>query len=139
MSTDDEFFVKERGALEKKTVELKAQLRETEGRAEEWLELTEKTFNFALYAHKAFLMGTLEAKREILKSLGENPILKDGKLNIPAYEWLIPIGNGYTALEAEYRKLEPAGMLVDERQKEALASIRLRWRGRPDSNRRSLP
>ncbi len=137
--TDDEFFVKERDALEKKIVELKAKLRETEGRAEKWLELTEKTFNFALYARKAFIVGTLEAKREILKGLGENPILKDGKLNVPAYEWLVPIGNDYPALEAEYQRLEPWKMPIDTRRTEALTSIRTRWRGRPDLNRRSPP
>lgn len=133
--TDDEFFIKERDALEKKIVEIKAQLRETEGRADKWLELTEKTFNFALYAHKTFLTGTLEAKKEILRGLGENPILKDRELNISAYEWLVPIGNDYPALETEYLRLEPEKLPMNAVRTEALASIRTRWRGRPDSNR----
>lgn len=137
--TDDDFFVRERDALEKKITELKGHLRETEGRAEQWLELTEKTFNFALYAHKAFLLGSPETKREILRGLSQNSILKDEKLTISAYEWFIPIKNSYPALKAEYERLEPLKMPMDTARNEALASIRTEWRGRWDSNPRSLP
>ncbi len=135
----DNFFLQEKGELEKKILQLKANLRDTEARAEKWLELTEKTFNFALYAHKAFLFGTLEVKREILKGFSQNSVLKDGKLNISPYEWFIPIGNAYPELETEYKKLEPWKRPLDSTREEALASIRLKWRGRWDLNPRSLP
>ena len=52
---DDEIFIKEKNTLQGKIAQVKERLRETETRAEWWLELTEKTFNFATYARKAFM------------------------------------------------------------------------------------
>ncbi len=52
---DDETFIKEKNTLQSKISQFKENLRETETRAERWLELTEKTFNFATYARNAFI------------------------------------------------------------------------------------
>lgn len=52
---DDETFIKERDVLQAKIIKLQMELRDTESRAEKWLELTERTFNFACYAHKKFI------------------------------------------------------------------------------------
>ncbi len=46
---------------------------------------------------------------------------------------------GYKPLEAEYLRLEPEKTLATTGRNNALTSIRLRWRGRPDSNRRFVP
>ena len=124
---DDETFIKEKDELQTKITQLKGKLRETETRAEKWLELTEKTFNFATYARKAFLTGGLELKKEILMTLGENLIIKDQKLYIEPNEWLIPIGNEYPALEKEYQRLELDKPLANTTQNEALVSVRARW------------
>jgi len=69
---DDETFIKESNSLKGKINQLKENLRQTETRAEKWLELTERTFHFATYARKAFIDGTIEQKREILAALGSN-------------------------------------------------------------------
>ena len=131
---DDETFIKQRNDLQNKISRLKKELRETESRAEHWLELTEKTFNFATYARKAFLTGGLELKKEILMTLGENVIIKDKKLHIEPNEWLQPIRNDYPALEKEYLGLEPLKMPLNKAKTEALSSVRTRWQGYQDSN-----
>ena len=85
---DDETFIKEKNELQSKIVQMKENLRETETRAEKWLELTKKTFNFATYARTAFLkaneMGKagLELKKEILMALGKTPTIINKKLII---------------------------------------------------------
>lgn len=124
---DDETFVKEKNTLTSKINQMKGKLRETENRAEKWLELTEKTFSFATYARKAFLTGGLELKKEILLALGRAPIIKDQKLLIEPNEWFIPIKNGYPALEKEYSRLELQKMPMNKAKTEALASVRARW------------
>jgi len=124
---DDEQFIKEKNSLLIKIKQLKKKLRQTENRAEKWLELTEKTFNFATYAHIMFIKGRLEAKKEILMGLGQNPTIKDGKLSIQGNEWLQPIANGYPALEKEYLRLEPAKNRTNKAKIEAIASIRTQW------------
>lgn len=131
---NDDIFIKERDILENKIVKLKEVLRETETRAEKWLELTEKTFNFATYARKAFITGGLELKKEILMTLGQNPIIKDGKLIIEPNEWLQPIADHYPALEEEYLRLELSGMPMNKEKTEALTSVISRWQGRQASN-----
>ena len=135
---DDETFIKEKNTLQIKISQFKENLRETETRADKWLELTEKTFNFATYARKAFLMAEgkqgLELKKEILLALGKTPIISDGKLIIEPNEWFIPIKNEYPALEAEYSRLEPNEMPMNEARTEALTSVRTHWLRRRESN-----
>ncbi len=135
---DDETFVKEKNELQGKIYQLKEKLRETETRAERWLELTEKTFNFATYARKAFITAKgkegLELKKEILMALGEVPMIKGEKLYIEPNEWLVPIKNRYHALEAEYLRLEPTKMPMNKAKTEAFASVRARWLPGLDSN-----
>jgi site-specific DNA recombinase len=126
---DDETFSKEKNTLQGKITQLKQNLRETESRAERWIELTEKTFRYATYARKAFLEGGLELKKEILMAIGKAPIIKDGKLTIEPNKWLVPIKNGYPALAAEYARLEPMKMPMNKAKKEALASLRAHWLG----------
>ena len=135
---DDETFIGEKNTLQKKITQLKEQLRETETRAERWLELTEKTFSFATYARKAFLMAKgkegLELKKEILLALGKTPIMKDEKLFIEPNDWFVPIKNSYPALEKEYAGLELTKKPDIKAQTEALSSVRAHWLRRRDSN-----
>lgn len=88
---DDETFIRERNGLQSKISRLKERLRETEARAEGWLELTEKAFGFARYTRKAFLAGDLGTKKEIPTALGQNPTVRNAKFRIQANEWLKPI------------------------------------------------
>lgn len=125
---DDEIFIKEKNALNSKIAQLKENLRETEARAERWLELTEKTFSFATYARGLFVnaegKGGLELKKEILLAIGKTPIIKGGKLTIEPNEWFVPIEKGYPALQSEYLGLELMNLPLNEAKTEALASVR---------------
>jgi len=124
---DDQAFLKEKKVLQRKIKTLKQKLRQTEERAEHWLELSEKTFNFATYARAAFLKGGLELKKEILMALGQSPIIKANKLQIEANDWFVPIEKGYHALEKEYLGLELNKKPITQAKKEALSSIRTQW------------
>lgn len=130
---DDETFIKEKNTLQSKVAQMKENLRETETRAEKWLELTEKTFNFATYARVAFIKakaeGRLELQKEILLALGKTPIIKDQKLFIEPNEWFAEIQNGYPTLEQEYKRLELKKTLTEQAKMDAFASIRARWGG----------
>ena len=137
---DDATFIKEKNELQTKIAQMKENLRHTETRAEKWLELTEKTFNYATYARAAFLKASemgkagLELKKEILMAIGKTPIMKDKILAIEPNEWLVPIKNEYPALEAEYLRLEPTKMPMDKAKTEALTSVRAHWLPSADSN-----
>ena len=120
---DDEPFLKEKEELQRKILQIKEQLRETENRADKWLELTEKTFNFATYAHIRFNHGTMEQKKEILAALGSNPIIKDQKLLIQAHEWFEVIKNGVKPIEDEYLRLELNKKPLNKVKSEQLSSL----------------
>lgn len=124
---DDATFVKERDLLSDKLTKLKHNLHQTEDRAEKWLELTEKTFNFACYARENYGAGTLDKKREIFSALGWNFWIKDKIVRIQANEWFVPIEKAYPELEAEYRRLELQKYLSAEARNAAFASLILRW------------
>lgn len=124
---DDETFIKERDELKAKIAKLTSNLRETESRAEKWLELTERTFNFARYARKEFISGSLEKKREIYSALGQNFLVKDKEIHITPNEWFVPIEKAYPALEAEFNRLELDKNLSTSMRNEKIASLILSW------------
>jgi len=130
---DDETFIKERNMLQDKITQMKQNLRQTETRTEKWLELTEKTFNFATYALATFIKANemdkagLELKKEILMTLGKNPIIKDKKLIIEPNKWFIPIKNNYPGLKIEYLRLEPTKTPINKIKTEALTSVYTHW------------
>ncbi len=141
---DDETFIKEKNALQIKIGQCKENLRTTETRAEKWLELTEKTFNFATYARSAFLKASemgkqgLELKKEILLAIGKTPIIRDGKLTIEPNDWLAEIEKAYPSLEKEYLRLEPTKNRLNKRENRALGSVHTRWLRGWDSNPRPI-
>ncbi len=132
---DDDTFIKEKNLLQAKIAQLKEQLRETEARAEKWLELTEKTFEFATYARAAFIRASnmgkegLELKKEILLAIGKTPIIRDGKLFIEPNEWLVPIEKEYPALEKEYQRLELMKESDFKAKTRRYNSLRAHWLG----------
>ena len=128
---DDETFIKERDELKSKITKFKSTLRETESRAEKWLELTEKTFSFACYARKEFITtDSLEKKREIFSALGQNFPVKNKKIHITPNEWFVPIEKAYPALEEEYKRLELNKNLSETMRKELFAQLILSWGAR---------
>ncbi len=68
-------LLKQKGALESS---INTQNREID----EWLDLSERTFNFARYAGVWFARGDINVKRAIFACLGSNLIIKDQKIAI---------------------------------------------------------
>ncbi len=131
---DDETFIKERDDLKAKIAKLTSHLRETESRAEKWLELTDRTFNFACYARKEYILGGLDKKREIFSALGQNFSVKDQEIHITPNEWFVPIEKAYPALQAEYNRLELDKNLSVEARNAAFAQLILSWGAYWESN-----
>ena len=69
--SDEEYAKKKSPAYERKA-HLEEMLGDAERRVERWLDIAEKTFNFACYAKCWFKNGTPEEKSQILQALGSN-------------------------------------------------------------------
>ena len=132
----DEQYTEKKAELEAEIKGLKSQMRSTENRAENWLETAELAFDFATNAHKAFVNGSLETKKQILLALGSNQTLKDGKLTVEASPWLIPIKNLSEGLRKEFSTFEPAQVPENKKRMAELTTIRSRMLRLLDSNQR---
>lgn len=128
---DDDEYLAQKNRLKQQLLRIDDELSNTEARAEDWLELTERAFDFATYARVHFATGDLQTKRGILMTLGENFLLKDNKLTLTPNEWLVPIGERYPALERAYiRKVGTNKKASSKDKEEALSSISESWRAR---------
>ncbi len=132
---DDE-FLRERNILQAEINHLKENLRTTEKRAEDWLDITQKAFNFAASARHIFQDTNVETKRTILRTIGFECSLKDRKLSIKPEKWLEPILENYPALELQYRTLEPKKLAHTKAKTEVLTSVIADWQARSESDRR---
>ncbi len=79
--SDGEYKGAKSSLLDEKTT-LEGDLQAQSVAVEKWLELSERTFNFARYAAVWFFKGDIETKRAIFACLGSNFLLKDRKLAI---------------------------------------------------------
>lgn len=79
--SDDEFKNQKESLLAEKS-KLMEKFQDTDGRIDKWVELTEKTFNFACYARRWFADGDTETKKQILLGIGSNLTLKDGIVGV---------------------------------------------------------
>lgn len=124
---NDDEFTSERNKLQTSITLVKQQLRQTEDRAENWLELTEKVFDFACNARTKFNEGSIQTKKEILAALGTKFTLQDNVLNIEMNKYFEPVMIGYRKLEAEYLRSEPNLTPINKERTDAIASVRSLW------------
>ena len=134
---DEDDYVRQRDNLKANLADIDNNLRSTEKRAEDWMELTEKAFDFATYARIRF-SETKDpmVKRDILQTLGANFLLTDNSLTLTPKKWLVPIERDYPALEKAYLKVRTNKKATAKELEVALSSIFDSWRARRDLNPR---
>lgn len=96
-----------RSKLLKTKHNLFSQLNQQDKEIETWIELSEKTFNFARYARIWFAKGDIETKRAIFACLGSHLVLKDQKVAINLRKPFKFIFDGLPKAKTELKKLEP--------------------------------
>jgi predicted metal-binding protein len=111
-----------RTRLLKEKNELEAELNATGRQIEDWVELTEKTFNFARYARIWFAKGDLQTKRTIFACLGSDFILKDGKLALTLRKPFNFIFENLSQAEKELVRLEPLNFGSNKKQMAVLTA-----------------
>ena len=78
----DNDYAKQKSKIDKELSQIKANIADTDDRADKWMDLAVNTFNFACYAKYHFENGNIDDKKSILAALGSNLKLKDKKLLI---------------------------------------------------------
>ncbi len=103
--TDGEYKERKNSLTQEKAA-IEGELRQTEGRVNEWMDLTEKTFHFATYARIWFEKGDFEIKTTILRALGQNFALKEGILHLELKKPYLVIKEGLENMPTENPTLE---------------------------------
>lgn len=129
---NDEEFSKEKNELQTDIAKLRDNIKKTELRTDNWLDMTERAFNFASNASKAFEIGVVDAKREILRTIGSEFILDNKTLHFKTNEWVRLINNG----NIEIQTLEPKVIGLDNRKTDPFKSVFPVWHGMRESNPR---
>lgn len=124
---NDEEYIEQKEKIIYEKRRLKELLDDTESRADKWLELTEKSFNFATNARECFKNGDSKVRRDIFTTLGKRFILKDKKLIIEPCEWFMPIQNNYSAIESAFNKVRTDKFCFSKERKADLTTIKLQW------------
>lgn len=109
-------------------------LNDINNRQNQWLDLSEKTFNFAHLARTKFINGNSDKRREILAALGSNMTLKDGKISINAPQPFIVIKEGLEKVPEARIGFEHDKIGLSKRKKESLDSPNPDWLPGKDSN-----
>ena len=113
--SDDE-LKEQKAILQEEKMKVKAKLDNLDKDFDEWVELTENSFKFATYSKYWFENGDLETKNNILKTLGSNFVLKDGKLSVHLQKPFEIIQNTFNLNASENALLEPSKVLINKGQ-----------------------
>ena len=111
----NEEYVPLRSRLLKYKSGLASELAQQDKKIEEWVELTERTFNFARYAKIWFAKGDLETKKAIFSCLGSDFLLKDRKVAVSMRKPISFIFDGLPKIQTELQRLEPLGNEINIR------------------------
>ena len=95
----------------------------------DWLEMSERTFNFARYARIWFEKGDLNTKRAIFACLGSDFILKGQNVSLTLKKPFQFIFEGLSQAEAELLRLEPLQSSVNTIDYRVLSQKITVWSG----------
>ena len=126
--TDDE-YKSQKNALMGEKANIESQIRNIEQGVDQWLDLTEKTFNFATYAHVWFEKGDFEQKTNILRALGQNLTLLEGKLCIDMQKPFLTLKQGLEVEPLKTDRLEPVTLGLLNGKNTRLESVFSQWSG----------
>ncbi len=130
---DDEFKA-QKVALMAEKARLEQELRGTERRVNDWFELSEKTFQFATYAQLWFDEGDFEQKTRILRTLGQNLILMNGKLNVQLEKPYHILSEGLKNEILQKARVEPEILGLDKTKNSHSETVFSTWSGWRESN-----
>ena len=110
----DEELKDRKSLLIKEKVSIQQEIERLEQGAADWMDLTEKTFQFAVYAKHEFEAGDYMTKTKILSALGQNFILKDRKVSIQLKKQYQLIEDGRKQILSQNPGLELNSFVLDK-------------------------
>ena len=103
----EEEYKEQKSSIQKRKQSAKFELENIDKHDGVWMKLTEDTFKFATYAKYHFATGSYKQKTEILRALGSDFLLTDGKISLTLAKPYEMISSCLKNIKAEYGTLEP--------------------------------
>ncbi len=119
----DEEFKSQKNSLMQEKIKASQEIKKQNEQKDEWVELTEKTFKFCIYAKHWFEKGTIEDKNNILKTLGVNWTLEQRKLGLTLAKPFYMAQNTFKLEIPKNARLEPAEMPINTIEKASYEAI----------------
>ena len=135
--TTEEFQLAKMSLIKQKTA-LEGDL-ETHGRnIVEWMELSEKSFNFARYARVWFKKGDMSVKRAIFAALGSHLIIKDQILTAELHPYYESVRKNRKKVENEIIQVRTPEIIQNSRDFALVMAkcptLRRRWDSNPQDS-----
>lgn len=137
LMTDEECLRLKANLLKEKN-QIETELKSVGAKIEEWMEFSEKTFNFVRYARIWFDKGDIETKRAIFACLGSHLVLKDRKVEITLKKPFQIFFDGLSNAQNELSRLEPLKIPENRANFVEMTSAFPLLSGRAESNRRLI-
>lgn len=109
----EEEYLSQRKSLQEQAESLEEQIKTLSERQNNYMDLTEKTFDFVCYARYWFEHEESKEKSLILKSLGYNLTIQDKKIQFSSPKPFYLIRKSYKDIKTEVIKLEPNKKIGD--------------------------
>lgn len=119
----DEEYGRQRVELLKEKAALEELLQDAGHRVNQWMKLTEQTFEFACTVRERFAKGDAKIKKEILAAIGSNLTLKDKILSIEARKPFFILGNSVSGENSETSPIEPENIGLPPERNDASTSL----------------
>lgn len=124
--SDEEYTNQRKSLLEEKQALLE-RINDTDARQNNWLELSERTFEFARYARYWFANGDVKTKTQILATLGSDITVKDRELAIDGQKAFFLIEKGLEEVRETAKALEPTKSMDELLQSGVFEPLRSCW------------
>ena len=131
--SDEEYTGQRKSLLEEKQALLE-KINNTDTRQNNWMELSERTFEFARYARYWFANGDVKTKTQILATLGSDITVRDRELVIDGYKSFFLIEKGLEEVRETAKALEPTKSLDELLQSGVAEPLRTAWLGDRESD-----
>ena len=135
---NNEEYKNRRNILENQKRSLQESINKYAEQLDEYIQLTQKTFNFATYAYIWFDKGDRDTKRSIFNCLGSNPILEDQIINFSLHKPFQFIANDKKAVEDEFGQVRTSKNLLNKAETANFLAEFPIGRPQPESDRCSL-
>ncbi len=112
-------FKERKSSLLKEKSTIESNISAVNNRLNDWLYVSEQTFELATYAKLRFAQGSPREKTDLLRAIGSNFVFQDGELTLSLKKQFLPIQKGRVRIQAISPRLELGNIPLNKTKTES--------------------